>query len=245
MSLEHLLFLDIETVAGAKHYDDLPERMQQLWAKKASSLLRKESPNDLTAKDIYERAGIYAEFGKIVSIALGFFKKDDGELQLRIKDISLHDEKALLKEFKSLIDSSFAKGIPSDKSKTLKLCAHNGKEFDFPYMARRMIVNGIKLPDCLNLAGKKPWEIPHIDTMDLWKFGDYKNFTSLDLLAAILDIPTSKDDIDGSQVNEVYYRQNDLERIGHYCKKDVAVLAQVYLKLVQAEPIRQDQIVIL
>ena len=249
MNLEHILFLDIETVAGAKHYDDLPERMQQLWAKKASSLLRKESPkgvrstfgqnpNDLTAGELYERAGIYAEFGKIVSIALGYFKRDGGELQLRIKDISLHNEKALLEEFKSLIDSSF-------NFKTLKLCAHNGKEFDFPYMARRMIVNGIKLPDCLNLAGKKPWEIPHIDTMDLWKFGDYKNFTSLDLLAAILDIPTSKDDIDGSQVNEVYYRQNDLERIGHYCKKDVSVLAQVYLKLVQAEPIRQDQIVIL
>ena len=236
MNLEHLLFLDIETVAGARHYDDLPERMQQLWAKKASFLTPKR--DDLTAGDLYERAGIYAEFGKIVSIAPGFFKKDGGELQLRIKDISLHDEKALLKEFKSLLEGSF-------NFKTLKLCAHNGKEFDFPYIARRMIVNGIKLPDCLNLAGKKPWEIPHIDTMDLWKFGDYKHFTSLDLLAAILDIPTSKDDIDGSRVNEVYYRQNDLERIGHYCKKDVAVLAQVYLKLVQAEPIRQDQIVIL
>lgn len=256
MNIEHILFLDIETVAGTKCYDDLSERMQQLWAKKASFLLRKESfgqnPNDLTAGELYERAGIYAEFGKIVSIALGFFKRDDGELQLRIKDISLHDEKALLEEFKSLLEGSFAnpkgfpgKGIPSDNFKTLRLCAHNGKEFDFPYIARRMIVNGIKLPNCLNLAGKKPWEIPHIDTMDLWKFGDYKNFTSLDLLAAILDIPTSKDDIDGSQVNEVYYRQNDLERIGHYCKKDVAVLAQVYLKLVQAEPIRQDQIVIL
>ena len=243
MNLEHLLFLDIETVAGAKHYDDLPERMQQLWAKKASFLTPKR--DDLTASELYERAGIYAEFGKIVSIALGFFKKDGGELQLRIKDISLHDEKALLEEFKLLIDSSFAKGTPSGNLKTLKLCAHNGKEFDFPYIARRMIINGIKLPNCLNLAGKKPWEIPHIDTMDLWKFGDYKNFTSLDLLAAILDIPTSKDDIDGSQVNEVYYRQNDLERIGHYCKKDVAVLAQVYLKLVQAQPIRQDQIVIL
>lgn len=236
MNLEHLLFLDIETVAGARHYDDLPERMQQLWVKKASFLTPKR--DDLTASELYERAGIYAEFGKIVSIALGYFTRDDGELQLRIKDISRHDEKALLEEFKLLIDSSF-------NLKTLKLCAHNGKEFDFPYIARRMIINGIKLPDCLNLAGKKPWEIAHIDTMDLWKFGDYKHFTSLDLLAAILDIPTSKDDIDGSQVNEVYYRQNDLERIGHYCKKDVAVLAQVYLKLVQAEPIRQDQIVIL
>lgn len=244
MNLEHILFLDIETVAGAKCYDDLPERMQQLWAKKASSL--KPSRDDLSAGKFYEeKAGIYAEFGKIVSIALGYFKRDDGELQLRIKDISLHDEKALLEEFKSLIESSFAKGIPSDNFKTLRLCAHNGKEFDFPYIARRMIVNGIKLPDCLNLAGKKPWEIPHIDTMDFWKFGDYKNFTSLDLLAAILDTPTSKDDIDGSQVNKVYYRENDLERIGRYCKKDVEVLAQVYLKLVQAEPIRQDQIVIL
>jgi len=235
MNLEQILFLDIETVAGTKNYDDLPERMQALWSKKSAFL---NNPEELTAGELYERAGIYAEFGKIVSIGLGYFKRDGEVLQLRIKDISMHDEKALLEEFKALLDGPF-------NQKTLKLCAHNGREFDFPYIARRMIVNGIALPDCLNMAGKKPWEIGHIDTMDYWKFGDYKNFTSLDLLAAILDVPTSKDDIDGSQVNGVYYEHNDLERIGHYCKKDVAVMARVFLKLIQADPIDEDQIVIL
>ncbi len=235
MNLEHILFLDIETVAVTKSYHDLPERMQQLWDKKAGFL---NNPDDLRSEELYERAGIYAEFGKIVSIGLGYFKRDGEQMQLRIKDISTHDEKALLEEFKSLLEGPF-------KQPNLKLCAHNGKEFDFPYIARRMIVNGIKLPECLNLAGKKPWEIGHIDTMDYWKFGDYKHFTSLDLLAAILEVPTSKDDIDGSQVNEVYYQQNDLKRIGQYCKKDVAVMAQVYLKLIQEPTLAPENIVIL
>ena len=235
MNLEHILFLDIETVAATKNYHDLSERMQQLWDKKAGFL---NNPDALRSEELYERAGIYAEFGKIVSIGLGYFKRDGEQMQLRIKDISTHDEKALLEEFKSLLEGPF-------KQPNLKLCAHNGKEFDFPYIARRMIVNGIKLPECLNLAGKKPWEIGHIDTMDYWKFGDYKHFTSLDLLAAILEVPTSKDDIDGSQVNEVYYQQNDLKRIGQYCKKDVAVMAQVYLKLIQEPTLAPENIVIL
>lgn len=235
MNLDQLLFLDIETVAGEKAYQDLPERMKHLWNKKAAFL---NNPDEQSASELYERAGIYAEFGKVVTIGLGYFHREEDALQLRVKDISSHDEKALLTEFKTLIEEKF-------NQKALILCAHNGKEFDFPYLSRRMIVKGVELPDCLKLAGKKPWEIPHIDTMDYWKFGDYKSYTSLDLLAAILDVPTSKDDIDGSQVNEVYYEENDLERIGHYCKKDVAVMAQVFLKLIQAEPLDPDNIVIL
>lgn len=235
MNLEHILFLDIETVAQASNYQELPERMRLLWDKKAAFL---NNPDELPSEALYERAGIYAEFGKIVSIGLGYFKRDGEVLQLRIKDISTHDEKALLNEFNALLNGPF-------NQKMLKLCAHNGKEFDFPYIARRMIVNGIALPDCLNMAGKKPWEINHLDTMDYWKFGDYKHFTSLDLLAAILDVPTSKDDIDGSQVNAVYHEQNDLERIGHYCKKDVAVMAQVFLKLIQEPSLAPENIVIL
>jgi uncharacterized protein YprB with RNaseH-like and TPR domain len=237
MDLTNILFLDIETVAGAPAYSNLSDRMRHLWDKKAA-LLNNKDKEELSSIELYERAGIYAEFGKIVTIGVGYFHKEGDKLQLRVKDISSHNEIEILAQFKKLLEESFSQ-------KQIRLCAHNGREFDFPYIARRMIINGVKLPDCLNMAGKKPWEITHIDTMDFWKFGDYKNFTSLDLLAAVLEVPTSKDDIDGSQVNEVYYKDNDLERIGEYCKKDVSVLAQVFLKLIQEEPIAAQNIVIL
>ena len=235
MNLDNILFIDIETVAGTRSYHELPERMQHLWNKKAALLSRGEEHDPV---EYYERAGIYAEFGKVVSIGLGFFHQEGSTRQLRVKGLYSHNEHELLTEFKKVVEKGF-------NPKTLRLCAHNGKEFDFPYLSRRMIINGIALPPCLQLAGKKPWEIHHIDTMDFWKFGDYKNYTALDLLAAVLDVPSSKDDIDGSQVNSVYYDDNDLERIDHYCKKDVAVMAQVYLKLIQAEPLEASQITIL
>jgi len=231
----NLLFLDIETAAAYKSYQELPERMQKLWDKKAVFL---RNPDDLTPAELYGQAAIYSEFGKVISIAVGFLKEEEDGLALRIKDISGHDEIELLNAFKTLIEEKF-------NPAKLILCAHNGKEFDFPYIARRMVINNIAVPKTLQLSGKKPWEIPHLDTLDMWKFGDYKHYTSLDLLAAILDIPTSKDDIDGSQVNHVYYHDNDLERIAQYCKKDVAVLAQVYLRIQQLPTLNQDRIFIL
>jgi DNA polymerase elongation subunit (family B) len=232
----NLLFLDIETAAAYKEYSEIPERIQKLWDKKASFL---RNPNDLSPSELYGQAAIYSEFGKVISIAVGFInEEEEGGPTLRIKDISGHDEVELLKEFKALIEEKF-------NPKKLILCAHNGKEFDFPYIARRMVINNVTVPKVLQLSGKKPWEIPHLDTLDMWKFGDYKHYTSLDLLAAILDIPTSKDDIDGSQVNHVYYQENDLERIAEYCKKDVSVLAQVYLRIQQLPTLNQDRIFIL
>uniref|UniRef100_UPI004047B7E7 3'-5' exonuclease n=1 Tax=Roseivirga sp. TaxID=1964215 RepID=UPI004047B7E7 len=231
----NLLFLDIETAAAYKSYEALPERMQKLWDKKAAFL---RNPDDLTPSELYGQAAIYSEFGKVISIAVGFLKEEEEGLVLRIKDISGHDEIELLNEFKALIEEKF-------NPAKLILCAHNGKEFDFPYIARRMVINNIAVPKTLQLSGKKPWEIPHLDTLDMWKFGDYKHYTSLDLLAAILDIATSKDDIDGSQVNHVYYHDNDLERIAQYCKKDVAVLVQVYLRIQQLPALDQDRIFIL
>ena len=221
MPSQDILFLDIETVPQKATFNDLSERYQALWSKKARFITTEEISKP---EDTYQRAGIYAEFGKIISISVGYFVSNNKVVTLRIKDFSSHDEMRILLEFNELISKKF-------KEKKIKLCAHNGKEFDFPYLSRRMIINKIELPDCLKLSGKKPWEIPHIDTLEMWKFGDYKHFTSLELLAAIFDIPSSKDDIDGSQVYGVYYRDNDLFRIAEYCKKDVAVLAQVYLRL--------------
>ena len=209
-----ILFLDIETVSQKKSYDQLSERMQKLWSHKAEQLNRDNT--ELTPADIYDRAGIYAEFGKIVCISVGFFN----EQRFRLKSFYGHDEKALLNDFANILNRYYS-------APDAQLCAHNGKEFDFPYIARRMLVNGIQIPKILQVAGKKPWETNFIDTMELWKFGDYKTFTSLDLLCAILDIPTPKDDINGSEVGRVYWQENDIERIKTYCQKDVLAIAQL------------------
>jgi len=217
---KNILFLDIETVAQYPTYQEVPERLQALWKKKSAFF---KEADEKSAEELYQKAGIYAEFGKIIVIAVGYFVEKPNGLELRIKGLTNDDEKVLLKDFLELLSHFDAK--------RLKLCAHNGKEFDFPYLSRRMLINNLKLPTVLNHAGKKPWQVPHIDTMELWKFGDYKHFTSLDLLAALFDIETSKDDIDGSMVNEVYYLENNLERINKYCQEDIRVLAQVYAKL--------------
>jgi DNA polymerase elongation subunit (family B) len=220
--LRDILFLDIETVAATDNYSSLDERLKIQWARKASFFKQREA--GMNDDDIFhERAGIYAEFGKIIVIGVGKFSENEmAEPVLKTKSLFDHDEKKLLEAFKSLLEKMTG---------STKLCAHNGREFDFPYLSRRMLVNGITLPSVLNLSGKKSWEVPHLDTMELWKFGDYKHYTSLDLLAAIFNIPTSKGLMDGSQVNDVYYKEKDLNKIAEYCVGDVIAVAQLYLKI--------------
>ncbi|GAB2764427.1 3'-5' exonuclease [Rhabdobacter roseus] len=220
----HLLLLDIETVACAPSYDHLSERMQQLWDKKAKQL--RQGPDDpmSPAELFYDRGAIYAEFGRIVCIGFGgFYWNDRDEISFKVRTYAHDDEATLLRDFKKLVEK-----YPADQ---LILCAHNGKEFDFPFICRRMLIHGIELPRALQLSGKKPWEILHQDTMEMWKYGDYKSYTSLDLLTAVFDIPSSKDEMHGGQVTPVYYEENDLEKICRYCREDVAVLAQLYLRL--------------
>jgi len=216
-----ILFLDIETVAMTGEHNQLSERFKTQWARKASFLKRQESQND---EDLFhERAGIYAEFGKIIVIAIGkYVDNGNGTTSLKTKYFANDDEKTLLLEFKAMLD----KADPNTK-----LCAHNGKEFDFPFLSRRMLVNGITLPSLLNLSGKKSWEVPHLDTMEMWKFGDYKHYTSLDLLLALFNIPSSKGLMDGSKVNEVYYHEKNLKKIAEYCVNDVVAIAQLFLRM--------------
>ncbi|MGB5553289.1 MAG: 3'-5' exonuclease [Flavobacteriaceae bacterium] len=219
IQLEHILFLDIETVPEQADFNALDDAKKELWAHK-SQYQRKE---EFTAEEFYDRAGIWAEFGKIICISVGYFNFKGDVRTLRTTTF-YGEESKLLKDFKNLIVSHFS------QTKHL-LCGHNAKEFDFPYIARRMIIHNIELPYKLNLFGKKPWEIPHLDTMELWKFGDYKHFTSLKLLANILGIPSPKQDIDGSMVRQVYYEEKDLDRIINYCELDVVTTAQVFLRL--------------
>jgi hypothetical protein len=220
--LRDILFLDIETVANSKEFDSLDDRMKAQWSRKAGFLKRDADVTD--AKLYQDRAGIYAEFGKIVCIAVGmFFENDSDKLTLKTKAYYGDNEALLLSDFKEMIEKMDAT--------TLKFCAHNGKEFDYPYLCRRMLVNGLALPPALNLMSRKPWDVQHLDTLDMWKFGDYKHYTSLDLLTALFEIPTSKTDMDGSLVNFVYYHDRDLAKIKDYCVRDVVALAKVFLKL--------------
>ncbi len=231
--LHTILFLDIETVSQQPSFELLPEEWKGLWRHKAESLLR-DKPT-ISPEEIYGRAAIYAEFGKIICISCGVISGAPTERKLSLKSFANRDEKIVLTEFADLL----RKWAPDHQK---HLCAHNGKDFDFPYICRRMIINGMTIPSILNLSGKKPWEIPHIDTMELWKFGEYKSFVSLNLLAHTLGIPTPKDDIDGSQVGEVFWSQLDLDRIVTYCQKDVITVAQVYLRMYGESLIREENI---
>lgn len=232
-NLKHILFLDIETVPKFEKWDDLTMEEQSLFDDKTKYQRKEED----SLEEFYHRAGIWAEFGKIVCISVGYFTDLGSNTSFRVKSFFGDNERQILKEFKLLLDTHFA------KSEHL-LCAHNGKEFDFPFLARRMIIHQIPLPKKLNLFGKKPWEVPHLDTLELWKFGDYKHYTSLKLLTQILGIPSPKDDIDGSEVAKVYYQERDLERIAKYCEKDTLAVAQVLLRLNNQELLQDNQIVI-
>lgn len=221
INVKKILFLDVETVPMAQEYNEIPEKFQELWAKKADRI--RGEANTTAAELFFERAGIYSEFGKIVCISAGFFHGEANDLKFRCKAFYNDDETILLQDFAQLLNTSF--NAPDNY-----LCGHNSREFDIPYIARRMVINRIPLPGIINLQGKKPWEVTHLDTMELWKFGDYKNYTSLALLAAVFDIPTPKDDIMGADVARVYWQEKDLQRIAVYCNKDVVTTARLFLK---------------
>lgn len=232
VQLENIVFLDIETVSAHRSFEDLNSDWQDLWKRKARNLLKEQQ----TEADIYDQASIYAEFGKVICIGVGLIRRGKDGTQFRVKSYYGDDERTVLQEFANLLNKSF-------NGATYLLCAHNGKEFDFPYLARRMMVQGIVLPKLLDIQGKKPWEVPHLDTLELWKFGDRKSFTSLNLLAHLFEIPTPKDDIDGSMVGSVYWQDHDLDRIARYCCKDVLTLARVFLKFRGEKNISDEDVI--
>mgnify|MGYP001800528486 CR=1 FL=1 len=231
---QDVLIIDIETVSGNENVEALSPELQKHWERKAGFIRNRD---EKAPEELYQdRAAIYAEFGKIIVIGMAIYHELKGKPAMRVKTIASDDEKQLLTEFKNFIESKFDQD-------NLKLCAHNGKEFDFPYLCRRMLLNDIKIPWSLNMAGKKPWEVNHIDTMELWKFGDWKSFTSLDLLTNIFGIPSSKKELDGSMVAKTYYEEKDgLTKIEEYCQKDVIATAQLYLRLHNLPLIEPDQI---
>ena len=230
----NILFIDIETVACTAQYQDLEESFRLLWNKKAATLGTTDPQG--VRELFFDKAAIYAEFGKIISIGLGHIMFDNNTPMLHVQGLSNHDEKVLLQTFRKIL-------MENSRQNSLRLCAHNGKEFDFPYLCRRMLVHGIPLPPVLDTAGKKPWEVSHLDTMEMWKFGDRKSFTSLDLLAALFNIKSSKVLMDGSEVNRCYYVDNDLDKVTTYCQHDVAVMVQVFLKLNCWECIQPQNII--
>lgn len=230
--LEKILFIDIETVPLVPTYTALSADFREHWENK----MRFQVSDETSAENLYEKAGIYAEFGKVICISFGNVKIENGKHSFRIKSFFGDDEKTVLLQFSALLQSHF-------NTANHRLCAHNGREFDFPFLCRRMLVNDVALPNILNLSGKKPWEVPHIDTLDLWKFGDYKNYTSLSLLCSLFNIPTPKDDIKGNDVARVYWEEKNIDRIALYCQKDVLALTRLFLKLNRLPGIDEEHVV--
>lgn len=228
---DHVLFIDIETVPQYENLESVPDNLNKLWTKKAGQIAQEGQ----TAHDLYNRAGIYSEFGKIVCISAGKIFRKGMERAYRVKSYCGDDEKNILQEFSGMVTAFMANPLH-------RLCAHNGQDFDFPFIARRMLINGLPLPSVLDIAQMKPWEIKDvlIDTLQLWKFGDYKHYTSLELLCAIFNIPTPKDDINGSEVADVYYKKFDIQRIARYCEKDTLAIAQLLLRF-KGEPLIKEE----
>jgi len=232
IKIKNILFLDIETVPVKENFEDLATTFQELWEDKTAW----QRKNEFTPSEFYKmKAGVMAEFAKIICISVGYLFFEKRASHFRIKSFYGDDERKIISDFNALLNSKFNK-------KQHQLCAHNGKEFDFPFIARRALINRLKLPKLLDISGKKPWEINHLDTMELWRFGDYKHYTSLKLLVELFDIPTPKDDIDGSKVYGVYYQGKDLERIKIYCQKDTLTVAQLLLRYKGEELIKAENI---
>lgn len=234
INLDNVLFLDVETVPMVASYEELPEIFKKQWIRKTEFMMKREGD---TPESIFQKAGIFSEFAKVICISTGVMRTIDGKKTFRIKSFYGDDEKKILEDFTNLLNTSFSR-------KEQMLCGHNIKEFDIPFLSRRLLVKGIKLPAVLDMAGKKPWEVGHLDTMELWKFGDYKNFTSLELLATLFDIPTPKSEMDGSDVARVYHVEKDIEKIVTYCQKDVLTVAQLMLRYQNRPIVKEADVVI-
>ncbi len=232
--MTELLLLDIETVPQFPSFAGMDSGWQGLFLEK----IAKTVPEDITAEESYrKKAGILAEFGKIICISTAFFyENEDKQLCLKMKSISGNDEVEILRIFTDLCNKMY------QHNRGFQFGGHNIKEFDIPYICRRLLINHLPLPEYLQLHDKKPWEVKMFDTLNWWKFGDNKNYISLHLLANVLGIPTSKSDIDGSMVQDVYYKENNLQRIVDYCQRDVVVTANVILRFKNLPLLLEDKI---
>ena len=241
LDLSKILFIDIETASQKADYGEISEGLQQLWSRKAQQLSRSEDPleDNEIAQSYWDKAGIFAEYGKIICISVGVLIIDQKtrRIETRIKSFKSHDEKELLADFCEMVVQYY--NDPDINS----ICGHNIKEFDIPYICRRLLINEMSLPHIFNIPGRKPWETKFLlDTLTLWKFGDYKHYTSLKLLTEIFGIPSPKDDIDGSDVNKVYWEDDDLDRIARYCEKDVLAVIQLLFKFKGIPMLESNQI---
>ena len=232
--VENLFLIDIETVSEARNYDLLNEEWKDLWNEK----IHKALPEKISAEEFYPlRAGIMAEFAKVVCISIGYFRTENNNLNLRVKSFYSENEKDILEQFIQTLYHLYS------FNNKWTFTGHNIKEFDIPFLCRRILINGLPIPVFFDFQNMKPWETPIIDTLHLWRFGDYKNYTSLKLLAATLGVPSPKDDIDGSQVGSVYWEEKNLERIAFYCQKDVATVANVMLRFKGLPLLKEEQII--
>lgn len=235
MKLSDLLIIDIETVPAEKTYDHLNQQWKALFTDKATKTVPfLENPAEIYQK----RGGIWAEFGKIVCIGIGIFRwVDPVGWELDLFSFAGHEEVEILRNFAVFCEKQ------ANNQPGFGFAGHNIREFDLPFIGRRMLINGVPLPISLQLQNKKPWELSHhFDTMAYWKFGDYKSYISLELLANVLGIDTPKQGISGADVQHLYYEQNNLPAIVAYCKKDVIATARIIQRYLNLPPVGDGQI---
>lgn len=224
---KNILYIDIETCSLYSDFYKLSDREKMLWAAKCKTFIKSyddfEGQKTVLTELYKSKAGIYAEFAKVLCISVAFISTENNEEKLIIFSFCNSNESLVLQSF-----AYFLTQHPELKY----FCGHNIREFDIPFLARRYSIAGIPIPYMINLRGKKPWEIKHLlDTMELWKFGDYKNYTSLQLLAAIFNLDDPKQNISGADVHDVFWGEKDLDRIKIYCEQDVKTVFQLYNRM--------------
>lgn len=221
------LFIDIETVAQKSNFGKLSPSFQNLWTHKANQLNYVQEANvPYSVEDAYvKNAAFYPEFGRIVCISIGMFIQRNTEVEFVSKSFYADNERGLIKDFLNCYQKYF------NHSDRYKLCGHNVIEFIIPFIGRRSLIHGLKLPSKFNLMDRKPWQLDYVrDTLSMWKFGAFKNAVSLETLCTVFDIDT-QDIFPGEDVHRRYWEEQAYDEIMQRSKMQIRAVACLYSHL--------------
>ncbi len=227
--MRDVLYLELATAGRYRTLEEAPPGYQRLWGE--WNAWREEQPD-------FGRAALYAEFGQVVGMSLGYHLEDGPQEEFRISSW-VGDEAAILGEFLRVVKSL------TKSKRRLRICSHNGKSFDFPYLSKRLVARELELPEVMNIVGMKPWELPHLDTLELWRHGGgRRSYVGLELLAMTLGIELPYAWMDGSDIHTLFWSQEreEWERIGRQGALEVYLTAQVLRRLQHQAPLERESV---